>query len=240
MSVFAAFIFMGFLGLFWSYHLHSQPVERFFLSWVEPSRHQRTEIMLIDKASPLKEVAIEDVLFLQKSLLVDPLLPIPEPNQKTGFLLMPMTPSFILSLLEEKEGMIIGAYQNENLVGYVLLTHADEFKTLYESQMADTLLDPDLFEEDLLQNASGYIEQIAIKPGYSRKGIGTLLINTCKKLKPDGLVSDVCMAPIQNEPTLRFLLEQGFTPLGTIYREPVDEFPFARQNQALIWKRPAA
>lgn len=118
-------------------------------------------ISIIDKNHDSKEEVISQLLAIQKSLIV-PVNDIPEAYQQTGFLLVPMTPEYILSLLEDKEGQIICSYMDLALVGYVILTEASEFKELYQDPVAghfEMVIDIPNLNLWLSDNHVGYIEQ---------------------------------------------------------------------------------
>lgn len=198
-------------------------------------------IVTIDKNSPSKHEAIHELLLLQKSLIVNFKEPIPDKNAKTGFLLVPMAPEFVAHLLEEKDGVIVSAYEDKTLVGYIILTDTTEFKELYYDETKghfETSIDAQALEAWLAKSTVGYIEQIAVKPGYSRTGIGTELIATSKKLKPYGLIADVFIYPIKNEPSLHFFTDQGFTKPGILYQTTKSNvnFPYAHRTQVFFWK----
>jgi ribosomal protein S18 acetylase RimI-like enzyme len=83
----------------------------------------------------------------------------------------------------------------------------------------------------------GYIEQIGVKPGYSRLGIGSQLIAKSKLLKPQGLIADVFIHPVKNEASLQFFSYQGFEKAGILYQHPTAHanFPIAHQTQVIFW-----
>ena len=168
-----------------------------------------TTILTIDKNSPSKNKIIHDLLALQSSLIVSSQKPIAEEFVNTGFLLVPMTQEYVFDLLELKSGQIVCAFLDKTLIGYILLTDISEFKELYQDENAgrfETSIDLPTLEAWLANPFVGYIEQIAVKPGYSRKGIGSELIAACKILKPQGLIADVFIYPVKNEPSLSFFL----------------------------------
>ena len=205
----------------------------------EPSAQcLRPIIAVTDKDSPSKNAVIEKLLALQRSLVIPVRQPIPEENVKNGFLLIPMTPAYVGYLLDQKDGLIVGAYQGETLVGYVLLIEIDEFKDLYQDNRLGYVEMPLCLEplESLLsQTTVGYIEQIAVKPGHAKRGIGTQLIEASKNLKPDGLVADVFLDPLTNEASLRFFSRLDFKMAGTLYQHPRSNFPYPHRTQVFLW-----
>ncbi len=196
-------------------------------------------ISIINKNYDAREEIILQLLAIQKQLIV-PFNDIPESYQQTGFLLVPMTPEYVLSLLENKQGQIICCYLGQVLVGYIILTEASEFKELYQNPAAgefEMVADLPNLDAWLLDNDVGYIEQIGVKPGCSRQGIGTQLIEASKQVKPHGLISDVFIYPIVNNPSLHFFSNQGFDSPGILYQFPTANanFPYEHCTQVFFW-----
>jgi ribosomal protein S18 acetylase RimI-like enzyme len=197
-------------------------------------------LVTVDKNNPSKIQVIPELLALQKSLLISLKNPIPEEFLKTGFLLVPMTTEYVSHLLEEKEGIFILAYLEQNLVGYILLTNTSNFTELYQDGSAgflETSINFVKLQSWLNNSAVGYIEQIGVKPSYSRMGIGSQLIAKSKELKPLGLVADVFIYPVKNEASLRFFAHQGFTPSAILHQHPATNanFPYAHRTQVYFW-----
>lgn len=208
----------------------------FFASVIEAAQWMR----VIDKNHELKKEVIADVLAIQKSLIV-PVNDIPEIAQANGFLLVPMTPEYVLSLLENKEGQIIGAYIDQTLVGYIILTEASEFQELYQDPAAgrfEMTADLPHLNNWLLDKEVGYIEQIGVKPGYSRLKVGTHLIEAGKNLRPHGLISDVFIYPIVNKASLLFFSSQGFTSPGILYQYPTANANFPYEHRTQVFSGP--
>lgn len=196
-------------------------------------------ILVVDKNNSSADKIISDLLSLQKSLIVCP-SQIPESFTQTGFLLVPMTPEYVVSLLEKKEGQIICIYLDQTLLGYIILTVATEFEELYQDIFTgrfETTLNLSNVHDWLSDPAVGYIEQIAVKPGYSRMGIGSRLIQIGKTIKPHGLISDVFVYPVKNNPSLRFFTNQGFISPGILYQYPGANanFPYEHRTQVFFW-----
>lgn len=207
----------------------------------EASQDFSPTILVVDKNNASYDRIILDLLSLQKSLIVCP-SQIPEPLIQTGFLLVPMTPEYVTSLLEKKEGQIICIYQDQTLLGYIILTIATEFEELYQDTLTgrfETTLNLSNVHEWLSDPAVGYIEQIAVRPGYSRKGIGSRLIQIGKTIKPHGLISDVFIYPVKNNPSLSFFFSQNFTSPGILYQYPGANanFPYEHRTQVFFWQR---
>ncbi len=205
----------------------------------EASQDFSPTILVVDKNNSSYDKIILDLLSLQKSLIVCP-SQIPEPFIQTGFLLVPMTPEYVASLLEKKEGQIICIYLDHTLLGYIILTVATEFEDLYQDALTgrfETTLKPSNLHSWLSDPAVGYIEQIAVRPGYSRMGIGSHLIQIGKTIKPHGLISDVFIYPVKNNPSLNFFLSQDFTSPGILYQYPGANanFPYEHRTQVFFW-----
>jgi ribosomal protein S18 acetylase RimI-like enzyme len=201
---------------------------------------QTTEIVIVSNSSFTldKERVIKDLLSLQSSLIVPVQNPILENFAKKGFLLIKMTPEYVNSLLNEKNGLIVSAYQKECLVGYVLLTDISEFKELYQDETIgyiETTLNLEKLEKLLSRADVGYIEQIAVNPSFSRSKIGKRLIDECKKIKPLGLVADVFIDPLVNKASLAFFSSQGFEKSGILHQYPRINFPHAHETQVFFW-----
>ena len=197
-------------------------------------------IHVIDKNSRSKNETIDELLLLQKSLIVPAKNPIPEKFAKTGFLLIPMTSEFVLHLLDQKDGRIVCAYLDKRLVGYILLIDTSEFKELYQDANVGRFapsIDWIAMNSWLDDRAVGYIEQIAVKPGYSRMGIGSKLITKSKEIKPNGLIADVFIQPVKNQSSVLFFSSQDFFPFGILFQYPIAHvyFPYAHQTQVFFW-----
>jgi ribosomal protein S18 acetylase RimI-like enzyme len=195
-------------------------------------------IVVVDKNNSSYDKTISDLLTLQKSLIVCP-SEIPEPFIQTGFLLVPMTPEYVASLLEKKEGQIICVYLDQTLLGYIILTIATEFEELYQNTLTgrfETTLDLSEVHNWLSDPAVGYIEQIGVRPGYSRMGIGSRLIQIGKTIKPHRLVSDVFVYPVKNNPSLSFFSNQGFISPGILHQYPGANanFPYEHGTQVFF------
>jgi len=204
----------------------------------QDEQNVHVQIILTDQNSPSKDRVIEELLTLQRSLIIPIQHPIPNQYIQDGFLFIPMNPEYLNNLLEQKDGCIVGAYLEEILVGYILLTDISEFKELYREASIgsiETTMDMQKLESLLMPSSIGYIEQIGVTTSHSRKGIGSLLINTCKKLKPGGLVADVFIDPMKNEASLHFFSHKGFQEFGILYQNPRADFPYAHRTQVFFW-----
>lgn len=196
-------------------------------------------IVVVDKNHSSYDKIIFDLLSLQKSLIVSP-SEIPESFLQTGFLLVPMTPEYVASLLEKKEGQIICVYIDQTLLGYIILTVATEFEELYQNALTgrfETITDLSDLHNWLHDPDVGYIEQIGVRPGFARMGIGSRLIEIGKAIKPHGLISDVFIYPVKNKASLSFFFSQEFTSPGILYQYPGANanFPHEHRTQVFFW-----
>ena len=200
--------------------------------------HSLISLETIDKDSPLLERTIKEILDIQYSLIIDPFdQPLPENFENDGFILVKMTPDYVRSLITESNASIIAAYEGINMVGYILLTEIDEFYDLYsypDIGMLELPFPKKNLESFLNEKKVMYIEQISIKPGFSKRGIGTLLVNECKRQSPYGLVADVFIEPITNRPSLAFFSQKGFQKIGILHQEPRNGF-FRHKTQVFFW-----
>ncbi len=208
-------------------------------STTQPRPEIPPRFVVIDKNTSSYEKIVLDLLSLQKSLIVCP-SEIPESFLQNGFLLVPMTPKYITSLLEKKEGRIICAYLDQTLLGYVILTVATEFEELYQNELTgrfETMIDLSTLHDWLSDPDVGYIEQIGVRPGYARIGIGSRLIQISKTIKPHGLISDVFIYPVKNNPSLGFFLSQSFISAGILYQYPGANanFSYEHRTQVFFW-----
>ncbi len=198
-----------------------------------------TTSLVVDRNNSSYDKIISDLLSLQKSLIVCP-SQIPEPFIQTGFLLVSMTPEYVASLLEKKEGQIICIYQDQTLLGYIILIKAAEFEKFYQDALTglfETGLNLSNVHDWLSDPAVGYIKQIAVRPGYSRMKIGSRLIQIGKTIKPHGLISDVFIYPVKNNPSLNFFFSQNFTSPGILYQYAGANanFPYEFRTQVFFW-----
>lgn len=194
-------------------------------------------INVVDRHSALKNEVIDDFLALQESLVIPLQTPVLEESAKNGHLLIQLTGAYINQLLEEKNGLIICAYLEQTLVGYIVITDISGFKELYEEStgFVEPVVDLSVMEKILLQTDIGYIEQIGVKPGYSRRGIGARMIQISKKLKSNGLIADIFLEPVKNEASLQFFFRQGFEKSGILYQYPRHNFPYTHRTQIVAW-----
>jgi hypothetical protein len=208
-------------------------VSLFYLTTISASQAKQDfapTILVVDKNNASYDEIILDLLSLQKSLIVCP-SQIPEPFMKTGFLLVSMTSEYVASLLEKKGGQMICMYLDQTLLGYIILTEAAEFEELYQDISAgrfETTLSLSSIHDWLSDPAVGYIEQIGIRPGYSRIG---------KTIKPHGLISDVFIDPVKNNASLCFFSSQNFTSPGILYQYPGahPNFPCEHKTRVFFW-----
>jgi ribosomal protein S18 acetylase RimI-like enzyme len=195
---------------------------------------QDISITIIDKDSPAKEHIIEKALELQESLLFPLGNPVPEENVKNGYLLIPTASQDLVHALNHLHAALIVAYYGDSLVGYAYLNDISAFTELYEHEGVGRI-ESTLIEAFITKDNIGYIEQMAVKPGLARMGIGKSLITTCKKIRPNGLIADVFLEPVTTEAALHFFTKQGFEKIGILHQQPRKDFPYAHRTQIFCW-----
>ena len=121
-----------------------------------------------------------------------------------------------------------------NLIGYVSADFNPPYLSYFHmlsifANVSNTL--------NLSRDVLSYIEQIAVKPGYSRMGIGSKLITKSKEIKPNGLIADVFIQPVKNQSSVLFFSSQDFFPFGILFQYPIAHvyFPYAHQTQVFFW-----
>lgn len=187
------------------------------------------ELKIIEKNSPDRDLVITEMLGLQRSLIVDPCIKHPPAH---GFLLIKMNSDYVRHLLNWQHGRLIAAYASGELVGYLLLVDTTGFTHLYENLSIGVF--ESFLSEDFCLDTLGYIEQIAIKSRYTKKGLGTLLVNKAKQLYPDGLITDVFIHPIKNLASLSFFAKNGFNHAGYLHQEKTKNI-VAHKTQVFMW-----
>lgn len=198
--------------------------------------HSDLNIEIIDKHHPSIHRIVTDVLAIESSLVVPLDKTATGEKHNNGFLLIQMTREYLYGLLEQNLAVIVGAFQNDTLVGYLILDKISEFQVLYQDDSTGNLDSPLLDEVISKSPQIGYIEQIGIKPGFARLGIGSKLIAASKQIKPQGLIADVFLSPVTHESSLHFFTRQGFVTSGTLHQAPRKDFPYPHRTQVLLWQ----
>lgn len=195
-------------------------------------------IQISDAHSSNLDTVIAEVLLLQGTLIIDPHNEnIPPEFQENGFLLIKMKDEYARNLLTAKQGKIIGAYSSGVLIGYVLLTEIDEFMSLYHDLAIgnfDCTMSLEEFEDYFAHRQVGYIEQIAVRRGCAKRGVGAAMLKAAQELTPDGLVADVFIDPIVNSASLAFFSKSGFADIGILHQNAKPGF-FAHQTRVFFW-----
>lgn len=194
-------------------------------------------IHLTDKYADDKEEVVRSILALQQKWQINIRATQLATNTHNGFLFVKMKPEFVIDLLDNKNATIIWASQEEELIGYIILTELDEFFNLYKNSPIRSFActaDQTQFEEYLQSFGVKYIEQIAVKRDLAHTGIGTQLMNQAKQCSQYGLVAAVLTEPLANTASLSFFLRNKFTSMGHINTIECVEWP-AYQTSVLFW-----
>lgn len=220
----------------------------FLMAWlnlIEARQDVKTEdkiynisVVVVDNNHPSKDRILAEVLELERSLVVPLDSKCPVEQMQNGCLLIQMTPEYIHNLLQQKKGRVFAAFQNETLVGYAVLDEISEFTTLFKDEQigrVESSLDANALGELFSRPKIGYIEQIAVRSDCARMGVGSQLIRAIKEYKSDGLIVDVFIFPVVNEPSLHFFASHGFKQKGILHQAPRDDFPYPHRTQILLW-----
>lgn len=228
-SCFLFFCLNFFLGL-------EAKLDDYYLS--TSAKNESIAIKIIDSTTENKDEVIKEILSLQGALLANPYADyLPETCETNGFILIKMTQEYVRDLLDKKHARIICANSSMQLLGYLILTDISEFMDLYHDSTIgffESLMSVGRFEYYFLSQSVGYIEQIAVKAGFSKMGIGKALVESCKDLIRTGLVTDVFIQPHINKASLAFFAKQEFVEIGTLHQEAKADFP-AHQTRVLFW-----
>jgi len=195
------------------------------------------DLRIIDDPAS-KEDLLREILTLRHPLVVDftekELSPI---ASLYGFLFPPTTLERVKFFFEKYEGKIITAYLNEELVGFLALTNASVFTELsHDPNYGSFTCTENLvaLEQDFLTKRIGYVTEIAVKPGYYKKGIGTSLIHAAKRLMPQGLVADIFVYPFANNASLSFFAKKNFREIGVFHLKHPDTLS-ALRTRVVYW-----
>jgi ribosomal protein S18 acetylase RimI-like enzyme len=192
------------------------------------AEYQRWEVGLEDvRILPTQgaDVPANEVLDLQRRCLIG----VVERPSESGFLVTSMTRPELDSLIESG-AKVFAATSGSALIAYLLLCPpkyvdgmAPHFSPLSgegESAFAD--LD--------------YLFQVVVDPAHRRAGIATRLVRAAQTAAKRGLLADVLLTPIRNEPSLSFFVQVGFGRLGTF---TFDDYPGFGPHTAAVfaWRR---
>ncbi len=180
---------------------------------------------------------IEQILFLQKSLLVNkkPIQEITDFDIRDGFLVEEMDSVHLKEALIQDHGSIIVAYADQQehstnqLMGYAILRLTKYFFQNNKSENLEyTPSIPEHEWKNIVSN-SIYIYELAVSPKHRRKGIGKLIVNACQKQYKNWLYIDVIYwpKPFVNELSYQLFLRNGFRDIGRLYVKKSSRFrPF--------------
>ncbi len=183
-------------------------------------------LQIIDVDSVNKEAIIEEILTIQKSLLI-PLEETTMPSfAQTGFITIQRSPQYLLKFLEK--GIIIVAYHQNQMVGYLSLEEIDGYIDWARGRRLDA--------ERSLDSLDGvkYIDQVAALTTFANQEIETVLINLAKELSPYGIMTDTLAKPYPNLAAMALFRKNGFVNLGTLYVEETDALP-QHQIELILW-----
>lgn len=195
-------------------------------------------VHITNKYSSDKEEVIANVLAVQKAWQIDIHSRKPQGNTQNGFLFVRMTPEFVRGLLDYETAQIIWVEHEGELAGYIILTDMGEFFSLYINSPVRTFVPKvnlPLLEEYLIVNNVQYIEQIAVKPEFTKEKIGTTLVNAVKEISPNGLVAAVMTKPFDNIASRAFFLKSGFSTVGQLDCIQCAKWP-AYQTHVFFWR----
>jgi|GEM_PF-799805 ribosomal protein S18 acetylase RimI-like enzyme len=189
---------------------------------------------------------INRVLILQKSLLINKKLlhEIVQTDIQDGFLIGEFNASTLKSSLIQEQGVIITACMQdqinpeEQLIGYAIIRSTDYFEDVHKNNDVGVLnLSISKYEWNNFISNLRYIHQIAVHPNFRRNGIGKMLLKTCQKECPKGLLADVLYwpKPFVNQLSYRLFLKSSFRDVGDLY---IKDFPAFRpcKTHVMVWK----
>jgi len=187
---------------------------------------------------------IEQVLFLQKSLLINkkPIQEVTDFDVRDGFLVEEMDSVHLKEALMQDRGSIIVAYADQQkrstnqLVGYAILRLTKYFFQNNKSGHLEYTFSISEHEWKNIVSNSIYIYELAVHPQYRRKGIGKLILNACQKQYKNWLYADVIYwpKPFVNELSYQLFLKNDFLDIGELYVKKSPKFrPF--KSKLMAW-----
>ena len=188
---------------------------------------------------------IEQILFLQKSLLVNkkPIQEVTDFDIRDGFLVEEMnTAHLTIDLIHDHGSIMIACMHqdethNDPLVGYTILRRTSDYDQNEHAIHGEANFSISVSQWEKVTANSIYIYELAIHPHYRRKGIGTLIIKACQKhYSNTPLVVDVIYwpKPFVNELSYRLFLKNDFTDVGEVYIENSPGFR-SYKSRIMLW-----
>jgi len=190
---------------------------------------------------------IKQVLSIQKSLLINkkPIHEITLADVDHGFLIGEMQAERLKESLVRQDELIVGVCRKnpdqseDQLAGYAILGSIDYFENPHKDNSKGTLtlsISQEEWNHFISLPNIKYIKQIAVDPKLRRKGIGQLLVDTCKQSSPNGLLADVLYwpTPFVNQASYCLFLKNNFRNIGSLY---INDFPtfMPCKTHVLIW-----
>lgn len=178
------------------------------------------EYQIFSRESSPQEIqeVIPKILQIQSSWIIsrDTVAP------KTGFLISSFSPEELSSLIQ-RDGMLVCAFRDTEILGYCLTTPISEFTSLYEGSSEGDFRPSE--SQSVSDSTHRYLYQIATTPSLAGLGVGQGLIEfTQGASKGFALLTDVLTAPIENAASRRFFRKNGFTPIGELTLKSYRDF----------------
>ena len=176
---------------------------------------------IIDKYTKDNSDLIQEVLTLQRSLIVDNQTPdeLPIQFKENGFLTVRKTAEELAQTLQN-EGKIIIARHKGELIGYLILTELENYFSWMSSAKQveiDLPLEISELESYYIDKRVKLLDQIGIATHYAKHGIGKRLVEIAKELSPHGLSTDILYKPFTNRASFAFFAKQGFRHVAKIH-----------------------
>jgi ribosomal protein S18 acetylase RimI-like enzyme len=170
------------------------------------------EYRVISRNSSTQEIqeVLPEILQIQSSWIISRETVAP----KNGFLISSFSPEELSSLIQ-KDGMLVCAFRESEILGYCLTTPILEFTSLYEDS-SEGDFHPSA-SQSISDSTHRYLYQIATTPSQIGLGVGQGLIEiTQVASRGFALLTDVLTAPIENTASRRFFRKNGFKPIGEL------------------------
>jgi GNAT superfamily N-acetyltransferase len=200
----------------------------------------------VDASHPRIGEIIEEILALQKTLLINklPIEEIKKEDIEKGFLVGESTFDSVLKSLKGHNGELILVCSTDDsgadiLAGYAVLTEMSDFRAAIPSEefgVFSPTIATEAWESILESRTMHYIHQIAVHSEMRTKGIGSVLLEACKARSPHGVAADILFwpEPFNNMASYMLFLKRGFTDIGTLF---IKVFPAFKQCKThfVVW-----
>lgn len=177
---------------------------------------------IIDKDSEDKVDVIQDVLTLQKTLIVDSdtANELPTIFEENGFLTVKKTAEELAHILQH-DGKIFIVRHLDQLIAYLILSDLDDFFSRIVSPDVHVEIDLPLQLSEIecfyMNNQIKMVDQIGVATHYAKQGIGRHLVNMAKQVAPQGLSTCILYMPFTNNASLAFFSKQGFVRIANVH-----------------------